>query len=83
MQNLPNYLTQEQQRFWGKGNWENLRIYGEKESIVGIVFDLTYDIYHDSVTLIYFRNNKVNTLTCRLDGTNGYGNKRVTEVKLD
>ncbi len=39
MQNLPDYLTDEQKRFWSQENWVNLRYSGQVINILGVFFD--------------------------------------------
>lgn len=36
---FPDYLTDEQKRFWSPENWGNLRLHGEDVGILGVFFD--------------------------------------------
>lgn len=49
---FPDYLTEEQKRFWSPENWRNLRLYGEDVGILGVFFDKKKNDEYP-VTVIY------------------------------
>lgn len=60
-----------------------MRHYGSQDKIVAVFFNPKYDKYCDNVLVVYIssENGHYHTEHCKLDGTNGYGIKRFSEVR--
>lgn len=77
-------MTEEQQRFWGRNNWKNLRYFNEEVMILGVYLNIDnnnntdYDII---VVLKTFDDTKILYKFVNIDGIDIYTYKDGTTLE--
>jgi len=81
MQNLPDYLTEDQKRFWSQKNWGNLKINGQDAGILGVFFDKEIDDNYPVSVVMYNPNGKIHTRCYSIRGVRIGGHEILEEVR--